>query len=153
MKLRVAAIVLLSFLIVFTGACGKEPRTLVISKALPTVRGTTNFTGTWAMKLKGTKDGCGLGLKNKSFPGTIIIQQNKKKVSLSIQGIAKTFKGTANGSTLTTTGRYVVSGFVLSGTIGAKLTGARTMKLTTATLVINTGQKSCTVLLSGSGKR
>lgn len=87
------------FLSIFTIACGKEPRTLVVSKALPTVRSTTNFTGTWAMKLKGTKDRCGLGLKNKSFPGTILVRR-QKRVTLTIQGIAKAFKGTANGSSL-----------------------------------------------------
>ena len=131
--------------------CGK-PEEPALASAV-SKGGSGAFNGSWKVNLRASRDGCGLGLKGQVLPATVVVVQRGNKISLTIKGLAKAFKGTVTGNSLKASGTYLASGYNITGAIGAKLNGARAIKITSANLKIRSAGKVCTVVLSGSGKK
>ncbi len=153
-----AAIKLIATITILGGfvACGNEQRSQMVRESLSIARssgGAGVFNGSWKVKLKGTRDGCGLGLAGKTQPATVVIAHSGRSIKLTITGLPKAFKGTASGSSATASGTYRTSGLTLSGAISASKLSTKKIKISSATLKITGSGKPCTVVFSGSGTR
>ena len=133
------------------GSISDDARFLRAMKRAST--GTGAFGGTYSMTMKVTKDGCGLGIKGQTFPGTAVIVQNKTKITVSVQGLGKPYKGTVTGNTAKASGSFKQGGVTFSGSVDATLRKGGKLKITKSDLNIKGQGKNCTLTLTGNGDK
>jgi hypothetical protein len=112
-----------------------------------------SFAGNWKVKLTAVSDGCGLGIKGKSYNANVAIAQRGNKITLQIQGFPKAFKGTVSGSTASGTGTYTTDGITLRSSVTVTKTGAKKIKVNRANLNLKSSAQSCQLTFSGSGTK
>ena len=148
-SLRIVTVIGLSLVLVNCG--GGHPDYAVfktaISKKAP-------YSGVWAVTMTGKSDSCGYGMKGQKLSAAVSIAQSGSRVKVTIQGLGKTYKGTVSNGIMSAGGTYVMSpGQTLSGSIKAKLKNAKSIKITSASLKVKSGSRTCTIVFSGAGSR
>lgn len=111
------------------------------------------FSGNWKVVLKNTSDGCQMGLEGKSFNAKVAIVQQKQKITLTIEGFPKSFKGSVSGNSAEGKGNYSSDGITLRGNVTVTKSSAKKIKVTNATLNLTSAEKSCKLIFSGNGSK
>lgn len=144
------------FVVAFLSSCASDPEALQGAQsrmAKLSSSGSGTFNGTWNVKLKASKDSCGLGLVGKTQPATVVIAQNGNKIKLSISGLPKAFSGTVRGNSASASGTYSTSGISLRGSVAASKQSSRKIKISSAVLNLSGNGQKCSMTFAGSGSK